>query len=247
MKMIAKEKVFRVSNGGALKGGSISDVATSSLAPGMMALFSSLLERYSNLLQISPYPTKIITSAFLGGLGDTLIQNLERRKLKKAFDFRRLVVFMLVTGLYIAPVIHNWFGFLDSMPFLVGLSHPVKAGIMMLTDQTLGAVGVTIGFFYAFEFVSYAYIVYFNFSFSNSFRVRIFKAQSIVPSSEDSILETKRPFYDLAYETCKNCLWKTLVANWYCWPVINYINFLFVPSHYRYFSCDYNVDNCNGL
>jgi hypothetical protein len=60
---------------------------------------------------------------------------------------------MLVTAFYIAPVIHNWFDFLNKMPIPSGLSDPVKAAIMMLVDQTFGAVFVTIGFFYAFEFV----------------------------------------------------------------------------------------------
>lgn len=197
VKNLLKNAVFKVQSGGAA-------------SPAAVVMITSLLERYSNLLQTSPYPTKIITSGILGGIGDTLIQSLERKTSKKPFDVRRLFVFMLVTAFYIAPVIHNWFDFLNKMPIPSGLSDPVKAAVMMLVDQTFGAVFVTIGFFYAFEF-----------------------AQSIVPKPKIAQGESWKPFYDAAYDTCKNCLWKTLVANWYCWPILNYVNFLFVPSQYR--------------
>ncbi|RYG65867.1 hypothetical protein EON64_11035 [archaeon] len=28
-------------------------------------------------------------------------------------------------------------------------------------------------------------------------------------------------------------LWPSLVANWYCWPAINLVNFQYVPVQYR--------------
>jgi drug/metabolite transporter (DMT)-like permease len=69
---------------------------------------------------------------------------------------------MLVTAFYIAPVIHSWFDFLGKLPLPAGLSDPVKAAAMMIVDQTFGAVGVTIGFFYAFELVSVSQTTYIN-------------------------------------------------------------------------------------
>lgn len=31
----------------------------------------------------------------------------------------------------------------------------------------------------------------------------------------------------------KKNLWKALVANWYCWPVINLVNFHYIPVQFR--------------
>jgi len=130
------------------------NIGNSKLASGIVMFLSSLLEKYSRLLDSSPYATKIITSGLLGGFGDYLIQNIERKKTPKPFDFRRLFIFVLVTAFYIAPVIHIWFDSLNRLPFPAGMSNRLKAGIMMLIDQTVGAVVINIGFFYAFELVN---------------------------------------------------------------------------------------------
>lgn len=96
----------------------------------------------------------MITSAIIGALGDYIIQSYESRITKKALDFRRIIVFGTVCGLYVAPVIHNWFNFLNSMPFLVNMSNLPKALAMMLVDQSIGATAISFGFFFAFEAVS---------------------------------------------------------------------------------------------
>ena len=141
-------------------------------------------------------------------LGDILIQNFENRKSKKSFDYRRLLVFFTVTALYIAPVINVWFNWLNNgMPLPPGLSNVAKAGIMMIADQTIGAVGVTVGFFYAFELTN-----------------------KLFPPYD---MTNKESFWDAGTKSTKNNLWETLVANWYCWPVINFFNFLVVPLQYR--------------
>ena len=130
------------------------------------------------------------------------------KKSKKTFDYRRLLVFFTVTALYIAPVINVWFNWLNNgMPLPASLSNVAKAGIMMIADQTIGAVGVTIGFFYAFEL-----------------------ANKIFPPYD---MNNKETFWEAGTKSTKNNLWETLVANWYCWPVINFLNFLVVPLQYR--------------
>lgn len=96
----------------------------------------------------------MVSSAIVGGLGDILIQNVQNAKSKKPFDYRRLFVFSLVAGLYIAPVIHLWFDFLDKLPVFVGSGNVQKSAVMMLLDQTFGAVVINAFFFVAFEFVS---------------------------------------------------------------------------------------------
>lgn len=120
---------------------------------GSILFLTTLLDKYSSLLDTNPYVTKIVSSFLVGGLGDMLIQAYERRETKQPIDLRRLLVFSSVTGIYIAPVINLWFNFLASMPFLATMTNLKKAFWMMFVDQTVGATIITIGFFFAFEMV----------------------------------------------------------------------------------------------
>ena len=122
---------------------------------GGLLFFTTFLEAYSTLIESHTLPTKIISSAIVGCLGDTFIQKFESRKTPgKPFDFRRLVVFALVCGLYIAPVVHCWFDYLSKISMFQSMSNTSKAFAMMLVDQSVGAIIITSGFFFAFELVS---------------------------------------------------------------------------------------------
>ena len=140
----------------ALRGGAIKQEVSNHLKlqqAGGLLFLTSLLNGYTGLLNSHPYITKIVSSAVVGGLGDVLIQSYDGRKTKKPIDLRRLLVFSMVTGIYIAPVIHLWFNFLAGMPFLAKMSNMKQAMWMMFVDQTLGATIITMGFFFAFEMV----------------------------------------------------------------------------------------------
>eukprot|EP01038_Epipyxis_sp_PR26KG_P006720 gene6720-9213_t len=169
---------------------------------------SSPFDIYNHYLEKYPYITKIVTSGIIGGTGDILIQLVlsKRSKVPIAFDFRRLAVFSSVAGLYIAPVINVWFNWLNKTPVPKSFNNVAKAAYMMFLDQTIGAVGVTVGFFYAFELID-----------------RLFPPYT---RGFGGILAA-------GLEANKRNLWVTLVANWYCWPVINFVNFLWVPLQYR--------------
>lgn len=177
-------------------------------APAVTVL-AKLLASYSNLLTKHPYATKIVSSGFIGGLGDVLIQLYEGRAKGDAFafDYRRLAVFTAVTAFYIAPVIHVWFNMLAAMPMPAGAGNVLKAALMMVADQTVGATVITVGFFYAFEL-----------------------SQKLFPPYSDLPLLS---FLDAGLKSTKNNLWITMVANWYCWPIINFVNFLVVPIQFR--------------
>ena len=137
-----------------LRGGAIKQEVSSKVQQaGGLLFLTSLLNGYTGLLSSHPYITKIVSSAVVGGLGDVLIQSYDGRKSKKPIDLRRLLVFSMVTGIYIAPVIHLWFNFLAGMPFLAKMSNMKQALWMMFVDQTVGATIITMGFFFAFEMV----------------------------------------------------------------------------------------------
>jgi hypothetical protein len=120
---------------------------------GAALFLTSLLNSYTGMLETSPYPTKIITSAIIGAVGDYIVQIYQSRKSNASIDFRRVMVFATVCGLYIAPVIHVWFNYLNGIKFLSGLGNVQKALSMMLVDQSIGATVITLGFFFAFEAV----------------------------------------------------------------------------------------------
>ena len=196
--------------GGGLYGsaGGLSAGGSGKAKQGLLLWLTKLLEQYSGLLEKHPYMTKAISSGIVGGSGDVLIQQFQRRRdSNKQFDWRRLLVFSTVAAFYIAPIIHVWFGYLNNLPYPATMSAFTKAGIMTVLDQTFGALIVTVGFFYFFEMV-----------------------QHLVPPYP---ADRKKSFIQAGYESNVNNLWETLVANWYCWPLINFVNFLVIPIHFR--------------
>lgn len=156
---------------------------------------AELIKAYSNQLLKRPYVTKIISSAVVGGTGDFLIQMLSCKELSKV-DIRRWLVFTSVSGLYIAPAIHLWFNWLGFLPIPSTVGKVGTALIQMVLDQTIGAVIVNLGFFYAFEL-----------------------AQSVFPPYTGN-----RNFLFAGTKSVKANMWATLVANWTCWP--GNINFI---------------------
>lgn len=174
-----------------------------------------LLEGYTELLIKHPYATKILSSAAVGGTGDFIIQIINGKKssstnnIFQLVDFRRWIVFTTVAGLYIAPSLHLWFNYLGYLQFPKDFSKFQIAFIQMILDQTFGALIINAGFFYAFEFSNLLF----------------------PPYSNGHILN--RNFIKLGTQAFRKNIWATMIANWYCWPIINFLNFLFVPLHFR--------------
>lgn len=181
-------------------------------------MLTVLVSEYSLLLQNYPVPTKVLSAALVGLVGDCVAQlfELSSRDVtevvgkKGKFDFRRLLVFDLVAAAYVAPVTHFWFQFLDYVSSKLSTGPTYKALAMVVLDQTLGAIVITTGFFYAFQL-----------------------AQKLVPRQGKDTEASKRSFLDLANDSLHKNLFPTLLANWCCWPLINFFNFLSVPIEYR--------------
>jgi hypothetical protein len=150
-------------------------------------IFAKALKAYSNQLIKRPYITKIISSAIVGGTGDLLIQLFS----KGSVDFRRWIVFTTVAGFYIAPSIHVWFNWLGNLPIPPRYGKVNIALIQMVLDQTIGAVIINGGFFYAFEL-----------------------SQIIYPPYTSKTID----FLAAGTRSIQKNMWITLVANWYCWP-----------------------------
>lgn len=110
---------------------------------------------YSNVLQTHPLPVKMITAGLIGGLGDMLVQLISQKRMKQPFSLRRCLVFMAVCTFYNAPVVHYWFNLLGSIGSkLTNLSDLGRALSLTFIDQTIGAIVLNSGFYFAFELVS---------------------------------------------------------------------------------------------
>lgn len=172
---------------------------------------SRLATSYNNKLEQFPNLTKLITSGIIAALGDVAVQYITRPPDAKIFiDKRRLIIFSLMGGLYIAPIISLWFQWLNSIKFPPYMTNTkLKRSLsMLLVDQTLGAVAVNLGFFFFYEVLSRAYHV---------------------PGAHLPTLSLIGAFI----EATKTKMWPLLVANWSCWPLINFLNFFFIPLEYR--------------
>ena len=179
------------------------------LAATTPSFLSTAFRIYEGWLQRHPWPTKVVSSGVVGGLGDLLVQLLESGgggRPRRRVDLRRLAVFTAVAALYIAPSIGLWFSFISELPALAGLSPLRKALWMIVLDQTFGAVLINGGFFYAFSL-----------------------ADALCPP-------LRSPFPDFvgsANRAIRESFWETLRTNWLSWPFINFVNFLYVPLRYR--------------
>lgn len=150
---------------------------------------------YSNELTEHPIITKVLTSMLLGLFGDFCCQKLEG---KKKNDIHRLFIFSLIQGLYVAPAVHYWFSYLSNLAFLP-VAKVQRALTMMAIDQTVGALTITVGLFFVFEFVSLF--------------VPKFGPMEITKSTLTSAVMR-------AVEACRTRLKPVMIANWSIWPLI---------------------------
>ena len=58
------------------------------------------------------------------------------------------------------------------------------------------------------------------------------QAQAIIPQFNGKAGATGN-FLLAGWKSTKNNLKETMIANWYCWPIINFVNFLVIPLNYR--------------
>jgi hypothetical protein len=109
------------------------------------AAVAAAVDWYASALATHPVLTKVLTSALLGICGDSICQHLERSAGKAgSWNYRRTFIFSAVAGLYLAPVTHLWFNFLNALPFLPP-GRLERALIMVAVDQTVRGLGVNDG------------------------------------------------------------------------------------------------------
>ena len=103
---------------------------------------------YNKVLGERPLATKSVTSFFIVGIGDVLSQYVEARSkdrtLRSTFDSGRFLKMAFFGGLYLAPVLHNWYGFLAR-----AIPQPTTASVVkkLALDQTIFCNFVISSFF----------------------------------------------------------------------------------------------------
>ncbi|OQR88358.1 hypothetical protein THRCLA_10378 [Thraustotheca clavata] len=98
-------------------------------------------QRYLLLLETKPLPTKIISSAGIAAFGDFTCQTVFE---DHPFDTKRFMIFTTLGGVYIAPTLHVWYGFLNRAVTGVGKLAVVKR---MMLDQFVFAPTFMASFF----------------------------------------------------------------------------------------------------
>ena len=167
------------------------------------SLQSNLFVEYGNLLKSNnAIPTKMITSGLIAAIGDVIQQVFIKEQASRKFDFRRLLVFMLVNIFYIGPVSHFWFKLLESITSQL-TSKLSKATVQVVVDQTLGAFFITGGFLATFEVID-----------------------RVVPSGVSDDEDTKRKDSVLTnvYNACNAKLMRTMISTWYNNKLFEHIN-----------------------
>ncbi|RHY25935.1 hypothetical protein DYB32_008004 [Aphanomyces invadans] len=71
---------------------------------------STLWQKYKHYLETYPLTTKCLTSAGIAGTGDVLCQAAFE---SKPFNVQRFATFTALGGVFIAPTLHVWYGFLN--------------------------------------------------------------------------------------------------------------------------------------
>lgn len=178
-------------------------------------------EMYTNLFDnydILKKKHSLELTGSLYGIGDALVQMYHHMRFGKedgeegtGIDFRRLTVYTLVGGLFIAPIVGNWFIVLDTIPALLygeNVNSVLKSLTMVAIDQTLASVVILTLFYYAYEFIN----------------------SLLPPYGHNNSLKT---WYARSTNTVRNALWDTLCANWRFWPILNFLIFTQVPLENR--------------
>lgn len=197
-----------------------SEKSTNGLLEGRLAPFS---QWYFYQLVEHPFRTKMISSALVGALGDLLSQLYLYLSLSNSFslrilgqfllsgiNFHRLFALTLVSALYGAPITHVWFEYLNNLSGLQGLSSWKRSMVMMLLDQTLGAIAVTAGFFFCFDVVDH-----------------------ILPPHHAILSSNLMSWVHNGVHAVQSKLGPTLLVNWCIWPFVNFYNFYAIAPPYR--------------
>jgi hypothetical protein len=170
-----------------------------------------------------------ISTGLIAVVGDLVVQltdlssKVDLADVPNNIDVRRLLEFFAVNVLFIGPALHIWFNALSKMkiPEFATKNKYTRAGYQIFIDQTVGATWITTGFFVCYEVVRKVLDAVKNLvTFSGSY------------SPTDLVQWFSELFFSIGVSISLR-LWTTLVVGRLYWPIINFVNFVFVPLELR--------------
>lgn len=187
---------------------SMSGLHSKSGAPRRLTRLSggSVKGWYDARLRDAPLATKAVSSAVASGVGDALAQRLAPGA--AAFDAARCGAFAVVGFAYFAPILQWWYGALarfEANWLARGRRRSTCLALQVLLNQSVGALLVNAGFFYAIE-------------------LALCCVSLTVPTA--STLGAGSAALRAKY-------WSVMKANWIIWPLPSLFNLAVVPLQYR--------------
>ena len=174
-------------------GGFTSDDTTT---PRLVAWYDAQLRRH-------PLRTKVASSGLASAVGDAVAQAVTGG----AFDARRCASFALVGAAYFAPILHGWYEVLAARERrwrANGMGRWRSVLLQLLLNQSLGALTVNAGFFFA------------------------------LAVAEDALaLDVSMRTLEGARRALGDQSLLVMRANWLVWPLPSLVNLAFVPLRYR--------------
>lgn len=97
-------------------------------------MLTSLLNRYTNWLTVSPFTSRMVTSGTLFFLGDTLCQTMMEGRgfgREKEWNYRRAARMTFLGTAFAGPVLYGWYSF--GLPAIQGHAMFANWGKVPLT------------------------------------------------------------------------------------------------------------------
>jgi len=171
---------------------------------------ATLWGKYVQVLEARPLPTKVVTAGFLAAAGDIVAQTMLPGH-PDHFSMQRLLNLVVVNMIYIAPILHFWYGLFDHVVTKVlRLKRPAATAALVCLDQLVNAPITLLGFFGVYSATS-----------------------AIILMVTDQTFFGLTAIVDGALSAIHAEFWSGLIANWKVWVLPQVFNFAVVPPQLR--------------
>jgi len=211
------------------------EAATAELSPSESSSpLSKIWGAYCRELELRPLVTKVWSTALVSGLGNAICQNIERRQAEsegrepKPLDLERLLVYSLMGGLYVGPVLHFWFfipEWLIRQPGVKGLPKVGKTIASVGIDQTVLAPIMNGVAYYAYKLIGVGVAGARGVLRGDSDAKTALSLRSVSQGVTDAVNETT--------ELLKTEYVPMMKMQYTIWPLAAVINYSFVPVDLR--------------
>uniref|UniRef100_A0A7S2NZL3 Peroxisomal membrane protein MPV17 n=1 Tax=Leptocylindrus danicus TaxID=163516 RepID=A0A7S2NZL3_9STRA len=162
---------------------------------------------YMKLLEDYPCKTKSITAGVVTAIGDVIAQSIEARVagVRTSFDILRLLSFTVAGTVYVGPFVH----YIYEVLWMIGRKLERMGVTKTWRTITQVIIDQTIGVWLFFPTYFYVFEI------------------------AEGMVAGRSPMFSRATAKVKNELIGVIISNYRLWPLVNYINFSYVPESLR--------------